>query len=67
MKPIFEVDFQECSFGFRPKRSAYQALERISKACNSKGNWVVYVDIQGYFDNINQEKLLNLVEMRISD
>lgn len=60
-------DFQNTSFGFRPKRSAKQALERIRKACNRKGNWVVDVDIQGYCDNINQEKLMKLVEMRISD
>ncbi|WP_245975936.1 group II intron reverse transcriptase/maturase [Paenibacillus prosopidis] len=67
IEPIFEADFQESSFGFRPKRSAKQALERIRKACNRKGNWVVDVDIQGYFDNINQEKLMKLVVMRISD
>lgn len=67
LEPIFEADFQECSIGFRPKRGAKQALERIRKACNRKGNWVVDVDIQGYFDNINQEKLMKLVEMRISD
>lgn len=67
VEPIFEADFQESSFGFRPKRSAKQALERIRKACNRKGNWVVDVDIQGYFDNINQDKLMKLVEMRIND
>ncbi|WP_058300475.1 group II intron reverse transcriptase/maturase [Gorillibacterium timonense] len=67
IEPIYEADFQESSFGFRPKRSAKGALERIRKACNRKGNWVVDVDIQGYFDNINQEKLMKLVEMRISD
>ena len=67
MEPIFEADFQESSFGFRPKKSAKQALDRIRKACNRKGNWVVDVDIQGYFDNINQEKLMKLIEMRISD
>ncbi|UQZ86462.1 Group II intron-encoded protein LtrA [Paenibacillus konkukensis] len=67
MEPIFEADFQESSFGFRPKRSAKGALDRIRKACNRKGNWVVDVDIQGYFDNINQEKLMKLVEMRVSD
>jgi len=67
IETIFEADFKECSYGFRPKKSAKQALERVRKACNRKGNWVVDVDIQGYFDNINQEKLLKLVEMRISD
>lgn len=67
VEPIFEADFQETSYGFRPKRSAKQALERIRKACNRKGNWVIDVDIQGYFDNINQDKLMKLVEMRIND
>jgi len=67
IEPIFEADFKDCSFGFRPKKSAKQALERVRKACNRKGNWVVDVDIRGYFDNINQEKLLKLLEMRISD
>ncbi|PTQ56889.1 MAG: Retron-type RNA-directed DNA polymerase [Candidatus Carbobacillus altaicus] len=67
IEPIFEADFQESSFGFRPKRSAKQALDRIRKACNRKGHWVVDVDIQGYFDSINQEKLMKLLEMRISD
>lgn len=67
IEPIFEADFGEVSFGFRPKRSAKEALDRIRKACNRKGNWVVDVDIQGYFDNINQEKLMKLVQMRIND
>jgi len=67
IEPIFEADFKDCSFGFRPKKSAKQALDRIRRACNRKGNWVIDADIQGYFDNINQEKLLKLVEMRISD
>ena len=67
IEPIFEADFKECSFGFRPKRSPRQALDRVRKACNRKGNWVCDVDIQAYFDNINQEKLMKLVEMRISD
>lgn len=67
IEPIFEADFKDVSFGFRPKRSAKGALERIRKACNRKGNWVVDVDIQGYFDNINQEKLMKLVQMRIND
>lgn len=60
IEPIFEANFKECSFGFRPGRSAKQGLERVRKACNRKGNWVVDVDIQGYFDNINQEKLMYL-------
>jgi len=67
IEPIFESDFKDCSYGFRPKRNPKQALDRVRKACNRKGNWVVDVDILGYFDNINQEKLMKLVAMRISD
>ena len=67
VEPIFEADFKDCSYGFRPKRSQHQALEVIRKACNNKGNYVIDGDIKGYFDNINHEKLMMLVEKRISD
>jgi group II intron reverse transcriptase/maturase len=67
IEPIFEADFQECSYGFRPKRSATQALEAIREAGNRGHNFVVDADIQGYFDNIRQETLLELVKERISD
>lgn len=66
IEPIFEADFQDCSFGFRPKRNAHQAIAKIRKA-SKKSYWVVDVDIKGYFDNINQNKLMKLIEMRISD
>lgn len=67
IEPIFEADFKDCSYGFRPKRNAHQALEKIRKACNNKGMYVLDADIKGYFDNINHKKLLMLVEKRISD
>lgn len=66
IEPIFEADFHDCSFGFRPKRNAHQAMAKIRKA-SKKCFWVVDVDIQGYFDNINQYKLMKLIEQRISD
>ena len=50
VEPIFEADFQECSYGFRPKRSATQALEAIRVAGNQGHNFVVDADIQGYLD-----------------
>lgn len=66
IEPIFEADFKDCSYGFRPKRNAHQAIAKIRK--ESKENyWVLDVDIQGYFDNINHDKLMKLVEQRISD
>lgn len=68
LEPIFEADFRDCSFGFRPKRSAKQAIERIRCTVNDgKVYWVVDVDITGYFNNIPHDKLLTLVEQRIGD
>ena len=67
IEPIFEADFQDCSYGFRPMKSATQALEAIREAGNRGYNFVVDADIQGYFDSIQQETLLGLVKERISD
>lgn len=67
IEPVFEADFKECSYGFRPKRNAHMALNRIKDLCNQGYYWILDADIQGYFNNINHDKLLKLVEMRISD
>jgi group II intron reverse transcriptase/maturase len=67
IEPIFEADFQDCSYGFRPKKSATQALEAIREAGNRGMNFVVDADIQGYFDNIRRESLMELMKERISD
>src|SRR6204780_710026 len=67
IEPIFEADFQPCSYGFRPKKSATQALEAIREAGNQGYNFVVDADIQGYFDNIQRETLMELVKERVSD
>ena len=67
IEPIFEADFQPSSYGFRPKRSAQQALEAIRIAGNRGHNFVVDADIQGYFDNIQRDTLMELGKERISD
>jgi RNA-directed DNA polymerase len=67
IEPIFEADFQPSSYGFRPKKSATQALEPIRQAGNQGHNFVVDADIQGYFDNIQRDTLMDLVKERISD
>jgi group II intron reverse transcriptase/maturase len=67
IEPIFETDFQACSYGFRPKKSAAQALEAIRVAGNRGHNFVVDGDIQGYFDNIQRDILMELIKERISD
>lgn len=66
IEPIFEANFLQNSYGFRPKRDAKQATEKVKKELYK--NWyVVDADIQGYFDNINHEILMNLLKRRISD
>ena len=67
VEPLFEADFQPCSYGFRPKKSATEALEAIRVAGNQGYNFVVDADIQGYFDNIQKETLMELVKERVSD
>jgi group II intron reverse transcriptase/maturase len=67
IEPIFEADFQPCSYGFRPKKSATQALEAIRVAGNRGHSFVVDADIQGYFDGIDRSILIELVKERISD
>ena len=67
VEPIFEADFEECSFGFRPGRSAHQALEEIRGHLLS-GHCAVYdADLKGYFDSIPHDKLMACLKMRISD
>lgn len=67
IEPVFEADFKDSSYGFRPKRSQHMALDKISYHCNNGGYWVLDADIKAYFDTINHEKLIKLIEMRISD
>jgi group II intron reverse transcriptase/maturase len=67
LEPIFEADFQSCSYGFRPRKSATQALETI-RTTGGRGHYhVVDADIQGFFDAIDHNLLMEKVERRISD
>ena len=67
LEPIFEADFRECSYGFRPKRSAHQACERLRQAVNVGANWIVELDIEAFYDRIDHELLMKLVERRVFD
>jgi group II intron reverse transcriptase/maturase len=67
LEPIFEADFLPCSFGFRPQRSATQALETLRTRGARGGNYVLDADIRDYFGSIDHGKLLTLVERRVSD
>jgi len=67
LEPIFESDFLDCSHGFRPGRSAHDALEIIRENL-SKGRCTVYdADMEGYFDSIPHDKLMACVRMRVVD
>src|SRR5208282_2474921 len=67
LEPIFEADFLPSSYGFRPKRSATQALETLRKLGARGGNHVFEADIRDCYGSIDREKLMLLVARRISD
>ncbi len=67
LEPIFEADFLPPSFGFRPKRSAHQALEAVRVAANRGAQWVLDADIKSCFSEIDHEALIALVERRVVD
>ena len=66
IEPVFEANFRDNSYGFRPKRSAQQAIKVVKKALIN-GWYVVEADIQSYYDTIDHAMLMSLVERRISD
>lgn len=67
LEPIFEPTFSETSFGFRPGRNAHQAIQHILDCYQDGYRWVVDADIQGFFDNIPHELLIDLVAERVAD
>lgn len=68
LNPIFEQDFQECSFGFREGRSAHQALDYFwAKCMKMGGGWVIDLDIRRYFDTIDHKRLREVMRERVCD
>ena len=67
LEPIFEADFEDCSYGFRPGRSAHQALEEIRGHVKAGYQAVYDADLKGYFDSIPHDKLLACMRMRVVD
>ena len=61
IEPIFEADFQPCSYGFRPKRDAQQAIEAVAKYVTYGCAQVIDADLKGYFDSIPHAKLMNVI------
>ncbi len=67
IEPIFEADFLPCSFGFRPKRSAHDALQVLLDESWGGRRWALETDIAGCFEAIPHDRLMAAVEERISD
>lgn len=67
IEPIFEADFQDCSHGFRPNRSALDAVEAVQAQIHNGRRQIYDADLKGYFDSIPHDKLMKAVEAKISD
>ena len=65
---IYEQDFLDCSYGFRPGRSAHDALRTLNAACmRGEVNWVLEADIESFFDSIDRKKLMEMLRQRVND
>src|SRR5437899_1514447 len=67
LEPIFEADFQPGSYGYRPKRTAHQAIDRVTHAIHCRKTRVIDLDLRAYFDSVRQDRLLAKVAKRIQD
>jgi RNA-directed DNA polymerase len=67
LEPVFEADFQPGSFGYRPKRTAHDAVKLVAKAIAERKTRVLDIDLRAYFDNIRHDRLLQKVAHRIND
>lgn len=67
LEPIFETEFAEQSYGFRPGRGAKDALRRVDTLLKAGHHWVVDADLKSYFDTIPHDRLLALVKARVAD
>jgi len=68
LESIYEQDFQNCSYGFRPKRNSHQALKELNDLIMFQPvNHIVEADIKGFFDNVSHEKLMEFMSIRIKD
>jgi len=68
LEAIYEADFLDCSYGFRPGRDCHQALDAVDKIIMRKHvNYVIEADIKGYFDNVSHDWLMKFLQVRIKD
>jgi len=67
LTPVFDPGFSDASFGFRPRRSAQQAVRRAQEHVRGGRRWVVDMDLEKFFDRVNHDKLMSLVARRVQD
>jgi group II intron reverse transcriptase/maturase len=68
LEPIYEEDFLDCSYGFRPGRSQHDALEALWRSAMSMGGcWVLEVDVQSFFDNLDHGRIREFLDLRVRD
>lgn len=67
MTPIYEEEFSEFSYGFRPKRNAHQAIKKCKEYIEAGYTWAVDIDLAKYFDTVNHDKLMRLLSQKIKD
>jgi group II intron reverse transcriptase/maturase len=68
LQAIWEPEFRNCSYGYRPYRNAHQTLARLGEIItNQNTQWVVEADISGFFDNVNHDWMIKFLEFRIKD
>ena len=66
LEPVYEEDFYDFSYGFRPRRSAHDALEALDQGLfDMRGGWVLDVDITSFFDTLDHQKLRDLLRLRV--
>lgn len=67
LNPQYDEEFSENSYGFRPNRNAHQAVYQAQKFLNEGKIWIVEIDLEKFFDKVNHDKLMSLVEKKVSD
>jgi RNA-directed DNA polymerase len=68
LEAIYEQDFLDCSYGFRPGRSAHDAVRALTRAVDEgKGNWILEIDIESFFDSVSRSQLQEMLQRRVAD
>jgi group II intron reverse transcriptase/maturase len=68
LEAIYEQDFLNCSYGFRPKRSAHDAVRALDQVVHrGEVNWILEADIASYFDSLDRNELLKMIQVRVAD